>query len=164
MLIAADDWAKIGVELEVENIDYATWSGHLWNKSSPQMVITWWENTGADSVLWCNGGVFPPGVSSFGNTIDPVAEEVYAEYNSMWSPDQAAERAAMLKQEYLREISLCWELYTPTPYPLLFWWPWVKNIHGISTMGRGTEVGPMIKYKYVCVDRDLKFDMTGTRD
>jgi hypothetical protein len=82
----------------------------------------------------------------------------------MWSPDQAEERANMLKQEYLREIMLCWTIYTPTPYPLLFWWPWVKNIQGISTMGRGTEVGTLIKYKYVWVDQDLKYRMTGTRD
>ena len=165
MLIVADDWATIGVELEVERIDYATWSGHLWNKSSPQMTITWWENTSAAACLAAaHGGIYPPHVASFGNVIDPVAEEVFGEWLGMWSPDQAEERAAMLKQEYLREIMLAWTIYTPTPYPLLFWWPWVKNIHGISTMGRGTEVGTLIKYKYVWVDRDLKYDMTGTRD
>jgi len=165
MLIAADDWAKINVECEVTRLDSATWSGHLWNKSSPQMIITWWENTSAAACLAAaHGGIYPPHVASFGNVIDPVAEEVLAEWNNMWSQEQAAERAAMLKQEYLREIDLCWTIYTPTPYPLLFWWPWLKNIHGISTMGRGTEVGTVIKYKYVWVDRDLKFDMVGTRD
>jgi peptide/nickel transport system substrate-binding protein len=165
MLIVADDWATIGVELEVVRIDYATWSGHLWNKSAPQMIITWWENTSAAACLAAaHGGIYPPHVASFGNVIDPVAEEVFGEYLSMWSPDDAAERAAMLKQEYLREILLSWTIYTPTPYPLLFWWPWLKNIHGISTMGRGTEVGTVIKYKYVWVDRDLKYQMVGTRD
>ncbi len=164
MMIVADDWAKIGVELEVVRIDYTTWSGYLWNKSAPQMIITWWENTSAAAVLWCQGGAYPPGGPAFGNVIDPVAEEVFGNYLSMWSPDDAAERAAMLKEEYLREIMLAWTIYTPTPYPLLFWWPWLKNIHGISTMGRGTEVGTIIKYKYVWIDRDLKFQMTGSRD
>ena len=80
----------------------------------------------------------------------------------MWSKEDTEERAAMLKQEYLREILLCWTIYTLTPYPLVFWWPWVKNFHGISTMGRGTEVGTLIKYRFVRVDRDLKYQMTGT--
>jgi len=165
MLIVGDSWKTIGVELEVVRIDYATWSGHLWNKSAPQMIITWWENTSADACLAAaHGGIYPPHVASFGNVIDPIAEEVFGEYLSMWDPADAEERAAMLKEEYLREILLCWTIYTPTPYPLLFWWPWVKNIHGISTMGRGTEVGTLIKYKYVWVDRDLKYQMTGTRD
>jgi len=165
MMIVADDWKKINVDLEVERIDYATWSGHLWNKDSPFMIITWWENTSADACLAAaHGGIYPPHVASFGNVIDPVAEEVFGEYLGMWNPADAEERAQMLKEEYLREIALCWTLYTPTPYPLLFWWPWVKNIHGISTMGRGTEVGTIIKYKYVWVDRDLKYQMTGTRD
>jgi len=165
MLIVADDWAKIGVDLEVQSIDYSTWSGHLWNKDSPFMILTWWENTSADSCLAAaHGGIYPPFVSSFGNVIDPVAEEVFTEYLSMWSPDDAAERAAMLKQEYLREIDLCWTLYTPTPYPMAFWWPWLKNYNGCITMGRGTEVGLTVVYKYVWIDRDLKYEMTGTRD
>jgi len=165
MLIAADDWAKIGVDCEVIRLDYSTFSGHQWNKTAPQMLITWFENTSAPACLAAaHGGMYPPHIASYGKVIDPVAEEVLQEWQSMWSPEDAAERAQMLKEEYLREIGLCWTIYTPTPYPLLFWWPWVKNIHGISTMGRGTDIGTAVKYKYVWVDRDLKYQMSGTRD
>ena len=165
MLIVADDWAKIGVECEVIRLDYSTWSGHLWNKSAPQMTITWWENTDPWSCLCCaHGGVYPPYQSNFANVIDPVAEENWGEFLTMTQPEQAEERNNLLKQNGLREIDLCWTIYTPTPYPFLFWWPWLKNIHGISTMARGTEVGTLIKYRFVWVDRDLKYEMVGTRD
>jgi len=164
-LIVADDWKKIGVNAEVNRIDYSTWSGYLWNKSFPAFSITWWGNSWPHlASSHCSGGIFPATVDSFSNVIDPVAEEAYSEWLSMVLPEQAEERAAMWKTESQRIMGKCWVIYTPTPYPLLFWWPWLKNFYGISTMVSSSEVGSNTVLRYVWIDRDLKYEMAGTRD
>jgi len=164
MMIVADNWAEIGVELEVKRVDIATWTGHLWNKTSPAMIYVPCGNASPTSSLYMHGGGYPPHAACFGNIIDPVAEEVMQEFNTMWSPDDAAERAAMLKQEYLREIGLAWDAALPIPYPLKFWWPWVKGFYGTFSLGYNVAVGANLHYKYCWVDRDLKYEMMGTRD
>ena len=91
-------------------------------------------------------------------------EEEYAQWLSMTAADQAEERAEFWRQVNLRVMYDCHLIYTPTPYPMYFWWPWLKNYYGISHMQQNTEVGSASMYKYVWIDQDLKYEMTGSRE
>jgi len=161
MLIVKDDWAKIGVDMEVLMLEYATWEGHLWNRSSPALIFC---PHGGSSNLRIHGGTFPPDMDAFGNVIDPVAEEVSSQLQNYQGQEDHEMRDDILTQEYFREIALCWDIYTPSPYPLLFWWPWLKNRHGVISLAWSLEVGSTLMYKYCWVDQDLKEQMTGSRD
>lgn len=163
-VIAADDWKTIGVNATVERIDWATWSGYLWQKAYPGITVNWWGNTSPSGFAYYCGGVYPPPQSAFGLSVDPSLEEDYQKWLSMTRPEQAEERAAFWKEVNLRVMYDCHLIYTPTPYPMYFWWPWLKNYYGISHLQSSVEVGSSSAYKYLWIDQDLKYQMTGTSD
>jgi len=164
MLIVADDLAEIGVDLEVTRIDGATMSGMVWNKTSPAMVYTACGNSMPHVGLYLQGGGYPPHLANFGNIVDPVAEEEFEQWTSMWSTEDLEERSQLLKSAYLRQIGLCWTAAMPASVPTNAWWPWVKNFYGTFSLGYNADVGSGLHFKYVWIDRDLKYQMTGTRE
>ena len=97
-------------------------------------------------------------------SVDPLMEEEFTKWKSLVKPEEAEERAAMWREACLRVMLLCHVVYIPTPNTMVFWWPWLKNFNGMVHLGLSMAQGENVMYKYLWIDRDLKYEMVGTRD
>jgi len=159
--IVVEQLAEIGVEVEYTNYENAVHDSILYSRQFPGLHFTWWGNTEPMSAQgWAHGGS-PTSIYAFSNVVDPKAEELFAEYYRTLDPDQ---RVAMVKKENLRGMELCWEIPLPIPASYIAWTPWLKGYSGEFGMGGGAERGQGNRYKYIWVDRDLKYQITGQRD
>ena len=69
----------------------------------------------------------------------------------------------MRREENLHEIEMVWEIPLPTPAAYFFWMPWIKGYAG--EVGVGPDPGENSGvYRYVWIDPDLKYEITGIRE
>ena len=78
--------------------------------------------------------------------------------------DDAAERTRILKENSIHEIEMVWEIPLPTPGTHVFWQPWLKGYHGERGTGPDPGFGTEGIYRFVWIDQDLKYELTGSRD
>ena len=124
----------------------------LYDGTYAGMAYTYWGNYSPTSALaWAHGGV-PDYPTNFSNVVDPLAVEFYDAYRSITDP---GERAAMAKEENLRQMGLCWEVALPAPNLYLFWQPWLKGYHGERGVGSPWSGGNGV-YRFVWLDLELK--------
>ena len=60
-------------------------------------------------------------------------------------------------------MRLVYNIILPTPVGEGFWWPWLKGYHGETDLGWPDETGWGEIPKYLWIDQDLKYEMTGRR-
>jgi peptide/nickel transport system substrate-binding protein len=140
--------AKVGVEVEIEPLEYAAFLSAMTTK------------THAAGYLMRSGIVNPTTTLrksfSTGQTWNP----------SMWAdPDldrriedalrtrDEAERQRKLKALTVEMLDLAPYVWLPTPYNYIAWWPWVKNYGGELRAG---AVRPAPIYARIWIDHELK--------
>lgn len=162
--ILKEQLAKVGVDIEIRPLEMGAYWSAVFGKSYPAMTHVQWANSGAAAAFgWAHGGK-PGGQTSIYNyskVVDDYVAELWKTYNVTEDPD---ERTRMLKEENLREIELCWEIPLPAPATYIFWAPWLKGYHGELTFMQWRAAGTNFVYRYVWIDRDLKYEITGQRD
>ena len=155
----------VGIEMTIDVVEGTTFGNQLWVRSFPGMSYISWGNNGIDDAFgWAHGGwVGEDGTRSvyaFANVIDDYAESVYKELIVTVDP---AEQSEIRRLQNLYEIDQCWEIPIPTPAWFLFWAPWLKGYVGEVSVGPDPVENTGV-LRYVWVDQDLKYEITGARD
>ena len=133
----------------------------LYGRQYTDMMYSWWGNSSPDAAtIWANGGA-PQSIYAFSNVTDPLAEEYSDTIKVMLDP---LERAELRRAENLRQMELCWEVPLPASSGYAFWGPWLKGFHGEAGIGPTAEMGTTGYYRFLWVDQDLKYEITGQRD
>lgn len=164
MSIVKEYLADVGVVMEINVMEPGTWQSVLFAKNFAGMIYCDWANNAIDDALgWAHGGdVGADGTHSvyaFGNIIDPIAQETYERLKITLDP---VEQERIRKEECVREIDLCWEIPLPTAAWFVFWMPWIKGYTGEVGVGPDQYENDGI-FRYVWIDQDLKYAMTGAR-
>ena len=150
--------AEVGVDVEVNIEEAATFTSLLYGLTFKDLAYTYWGNTSPQSVWgWAHGGVVDS-IYNFSGVVDPVAKEAFDVWQA--TPDPA-ERSRLMKAEYLRQAELCWEIAMPAMASTLFWAPWLGGYHGERGMGLTMETGAHEIFRYPWVDQELKSEITG---
>jgi len=151
--------AQVGVNAEISIEEGATHTSLIFGIKYQDLDYTYWGNSSPQSVWgWAHGGVVPSTYNFSGPVVDPVAEESFDVWGE--TPDPA-ERARLMKAEYLRQAELCWEIPMPSWSGTLFWAPWIGGYHGERGMGLTMETGAHEIFRYPWVDQELKSAITG---
>ena len=108
--------------------------------------------------MLCSSSVNLP--YDFSNVVDDTAAEVMNRSSITLDAD---ERDAIFKEEAVREMALCWEIPLPAAAWYFFWTPWLKGYQGEIGVGPTSEMGANGVWRYVWVDQDLKYSVTGRR-
>jgi peptide/nickel transport system substrate-binding protein len=147
------DWAKIGVELEIQPKDSPSFMAIHAMRNYPEMLLGWYAG-GGDYIRASNYTGTPMWNSSYVD--DPMLNKARDEMLAAF-PDEAKVDAIhrdlmpyLLEQAYV--------LVLPRGYTYRFWWPWVKNYSGEGSVGYWN--GPSWT-KYVWIDQNLKQSVLG---
>ncbi len=157
--------AEVGIEMELKIQEPTTFGSTLYGKQYPGMAYLSWANNGIEDALgWANGGWVgaggAPSVYNFGNVVDPISVEVFDSLVAIVDTD---ELNRIRKEENLRAIDVMWEIPMPTPKAYFFWVPWLKGYGGEVGVGPDPPENDGL-LRYVWIDQDLKYEITGTRD
>jgi len=159
-LIFQEYLAAIGIDAEIEVPEAASYISLLYGGNYEGMISCWWGNNfPADVLNWAEGGE-PGSPYNFSNVVDPKSVEVGQLLDRTLDEN---ERDSMLKEENLRHMRLVYNIILPTPVGEGFWWPWLKGYHGQTDLGWPDESGWGEIPKYLWIDQDLKYEMTGRR-
>lgn len=147
--IVVDQWAAIGVNANINLMDYTTWTGKILK----------------DPKSWTGAAVFR------GGTVSPYRSLVYGTTGSYWNyapfedpvydkmvADIFLEGDVNKQNEMVREASLYYlsKVFTirfPAPYLRVVWWPWVKNYNGEIAIGQLDTAGMIAR---CWIDSDTK--------
>jgi len=158
MSIVKEYFADVGVDMEIRPLEAAVFGGTIYGRRFPAMAYTYWGNPKPAAAFgWAHGGV-PESVFAFSKVVNPAIEEKF----DLWSnePDRD-ERNRIIKEENLYEIEMCYEIPLPSPYGYLAWQPWLKGYSGEYCTGPTWELGINGIYKYVWLDTEMRYKMTG---
>lgn len=160
MSIVKEYFAEIGVDLELVVHEGAAFGSVIYGRQYEDMIYSYWGNAAPDAALgWAHGGA-PQSIYAFSNVTDPLAEEYMDTISVMVDP---LERAELRRAENLRQMELVWEVPLPAPSGYAFWGPWLKGFHGEVGIGPTAEMGTTGIYRYMWLDQDLRYEMTGIR-
>jgi ABC-type transport system substrate-binding protein len=151
----------IGIDVTLEVPEQATAISILYGRQFEHMfMLASWGNDRPTDSADCTAGGWLTSPYNFSNVVDDVCYETMQQYYQTADP---VERAALLKAQYGRQISLVWEIGLPTPGGFFFWGPWIKGYNGEICLGNaiGFGVGTLIAYPWI--DQDLKYQITGRR-
>ncbi len=148
-------WAKIGVDLEIQVKEPATFNSLVRGDKHKELCLSGlspaaWEQF-SETVNWH--------VQNYGRVDDAKINEaekfMYANYF-----DEAA-RKKMMKELVPYMLSQAFLLQLPVQDVYHIWQPWVKNYHGEIEIGYAYH---MYNYtKYIWIDQSLKQKMTGEK-
>ena len=159
-LIFQEYLAAIGIDAEMEVPEAASYISMLYGGNYEGMISCWWGNNfPADVLNWAEGGE-PGSPYNFSNVVDPKSVEIGQLLDRTLDEN---ERDSLLKEENLRHMRLVYNIILPTPVGEGFWWPWLKGYHGETDLGWPDETGWGEIPKYLWIDQDLKYEMTGRR-
>ncbi len=150
----------IGVDMEIKVLETGAYWGQVLGRNVPQMSFASWGNTAPmavfQSAYYSREG--EPHMWNFSYVVDTHMAETYDKIKVTLDP---VERDRLAKELDLYALEECFSIQTPSPDIYTFWQPWVKGYLGEET-GHvvGTEEGVI---KYLWVDQDLKYEMTGRR-
>ena len=145
--------AKIGVKLELEPMDYASWLSKMMNKTHQSALFM---NNGHGSILagirknFLTGASWNPHMMS-----DPYFDKTFRAIEG--DPNLSDEKAyAELKKLIVYIIEQAPAIILPQPYVYTGWWPWVKNYYGELRVGQQRS-GPI--HARIWIDQELKKKM-----
>ena len=153
--IVKADWAKIGVDLELDVRELAVWYGMTARHNHNEMIMGYLSSVAPYQLT-----AFRPGPPHNMSMVDDErcneAWEVIQE-NVVFNDAKVQE---VLKELHPYILEQCWYIETPSPYLYRFWQPWLKGYNGEYTVGMESEDNFPI---WVWLDQDLKYEMTGKR-
>jgi len=160
-LIAQEYLKAVGIDATIEVPEATNYVSILYGREYQDMISCWWGNDSIYDVMECCDGGWLGSPYNFSNVQDDYCYNAYTSY--MKEPDPA-ERARIHRDEVRYVLPLVYEIVLPTPVGSTFWWPWLANYHGEADLGSPDETRWGEIPKYLWVDQDLKYEMTGSRD
>ena len=146
-------WAEVGVELEIEPKDWASFTSILVRRAYDDMLFGYYSGVGTcfKAINYTGSGMYN-GSYVDDPVLNKAREEMLAAY-----PDEA--KADQIHQElmpYLLEQT--YVITLPAGAQYRFWWPWVKNYSGEYSIGYYNTYNYA---KYIWIDQELKESMLG---
>jgi peptide/nickel transport system substrate-binding protein len=144
---------RIGVKLELEPMDYASWLSRMVKKTHSAGLFF---NNGPGGPLsgirknFLTGQTWNPHMMS-----DPYMDKTWQEVSG--NPNLSAKEAnEKLKNLVDYAISQAPAIILPQPYYYVMWWPWVKNYYGEKRVGcqRSAPI-----FARVWIDQEMKKKM-----
>jgi peptide/nickel transport system substrate-binding protein len=145
--------AKIGVKLELEPMDYASWLSKMVRKTHSAGLFF---NNGPGGPLsgirknFMTGQTWNPHMMS-----DPYLDKTWKEISE--NPNLTNKQADEgLKKLVVYAIEQAPAIILPQPYSYVVWWPWVKNYYGEKRVGcqRSAPI-----FARIWIDQELKKKM-----
>ncbi len=161
MSIVKEYFAAVGVDMEIVVHEDAAFGSLIYGRQYEDMIYSYWGNASPTSALGSANGGVPTSIYNFSNVVDPLAEEFIDKVKVELDPEV---RADMTRAENLRQMELVWEVPLPAPSGYTFWAPWLKGYTGEVGIGPTAEMGTTGFYRYIWIDSDLKYEITGQRD
>jgi peptide/nickel transport system substrate-binding protein len=154
--VLQNNWAKVGVELTIDPRETAVWNSIMRSRAYEQMQYGSCAPT--TSLYRC--------LNYWGNALtngsyvdDAKVKEARAQMAKVVIKSQA--EANKIHKELMKYVlDQAWAIPYPSPTSYVFWWPWIMNYHGESTLGYFNDNKWAM---YVWVDQDLKEKLTGRR-
>jgi len=146
-MIAAQ-WAEVGVTVELVSREVAA---HTALRTS-----TTWEGTmlGQETILSSELAQMITGhIENFPGWSNTDFDAAIARGSAILDPD---ERAAVFKDAIVIYVDEACRIQMPCPYPLICWWPWVKNYYGETECGYMELTGALAS---LWINQDLKAEM-----
>ena len=150
-------WAKVGVELELQNKEAGVYNSIWQSKAYDEMI-----HCGGASVaayfrcISYDTGSYWNGSQVNDDYVHQEKAKMYEAFNTLdWKTINSI-HAELLK--YV--LDQAWVIPMPLSYSYVVWWPWVKNYHGelaVSWAGGPGAAG------FVWIDQDMKATMTGRK-
>jgi peptide/nickel transport system substrate-binding protein len=158
--VIKSQWAKVGVDVEIQIKENAVFS-QLWaTRSYDEMMMT--RNAGGNAALFVrySFGYFR-GTNSYNISYvndppgsDPRIEKAFEDQTKVINVD-FAECDRLMKDVIPYILSQAFLVPTPADYVHRVWQPWIKDYYG--------ESSAKLWLPFVWVDQDLKEQMTGRR-
>ena len=150
--IIADQWSRVGIDLEIIPLDGGIMTGISLARSHEEMEF---QSCGPAGNAFI-GAAISTGTMSNGSYIDdPIVNEALAKIGPL-SVSNTAEAARLYKELMAYVLEQAWALPSPATPSYHCWWPWVKNYHGEFSVGR--ENYPNFT-KFVWIDEDMRQSM-----
>ncbi len=150
--LLASQWAKLGVEVDVNVTDNATYYGYRYDKDFKDALITVVETPGAVFVLQRTG--YTGAVLNPGNYSNP---DLDAQIEKIVATRDIDEMNRLTKEA-------CVDMLLDVPaVPLqvgldgYYWWPWIQNYFGEFNVGDAGQPVPL--FARMWIDQDMKARM-----
>lgn len=151
--IVKDDWAKIGVDLELDVKEFSVYMSTKTAHGYKAMVIADQGTVNPYVMHYWDAGA-PENYSIVDDpTVNAATEIIWENQNINMPKLKEAYRGVI---PYIHEQ--CWQIETPSPYLWTMWQPWVKGYHGETAVG---VHGYYLFTPYIWYDQELKEQMTG---
>ncbi len=150
--IIVADWAKIGVDAEIQVLDYGIYMSMLVGAKRTYPGCAF-QNTMTEApyefYVWRTG--MPVNA---GNIYDPRIDKAFEDVTAAWF--DKAEEARLIKEVYPYIVDQSYIIPIATPYVYRAWQPWLKGYSGETSIGlwNGADY-----YLYSWIDQDLKKSM-----
>ncbi len=148
----ASMWAKVGVNLKLEPMEFTAWQAMVNSRKHPEVVIDW---SASVFPFWTFGTYFSTkGTNNYSMYSNKKFDELLAKAEA--TVDEA-ERTAILEQMFLILQEDVPVIDFGFPVFRSYWWPWVKNYYGENTGGTGGH--GRTPFEMMWIDQDLKAKM-----
>ncbi|MBA7685136.1 hypothetical protein ES703_93554 [subsurface metagenome] len=153
-----DQWAKIGIEVELIALDATSFTHEMRSMTTPQGIS--WEgllqgNLGdLDPVTGTIMNATTGGAYNYGNYYDPEFDELMDTISMTLDADA---QDILLKEANLALVRAC--IYQPLGSipDRTYWWPWLKNYYGELSLQDNGSFAAVVTYMWI--DEDLKAEM-----
>lgn len=147
------DWAKIGVELELQPRDFATFTAIHFRRAHTDMMLGWYSGSANyfRAYNWSGQSMWN---SSYVD--DPLLNQARDNMIAAWPDEPKMDAIHRQLMPYLLEQA--YVISVPAGYTYRFWWPWVKNYSGESSVGYYSAPNWV---KYAWIDQELKRSILG---
>jgi peptide/nickel transport system substrate-binding protein len=144
-------WAKVGVTLNIKPLEFAVYNNRYIARDYDELFFTTGSSSGTFRTMISvagSGGGYNLSYVNDDRMVNGITDMLTA-FNS----GNDAECAKIHKQ--LTEIIYeeCWVICSPAQNGTTFWWPWLQNYTGETSLG---ILNTNIWTKYVWIDQNLK--------
>jgi len=154
--IIKDYWSKVGVDLEIAVKEYAAYRSLGYKREFKDMYISFGSPSIPFGFVKLKAGL----MNNHMGVDDPKINEAWETVNADEGYFDFAKKGQLYKPLIPYILEQAYVLALPGPYKYHFWQPWLENYHGEMQVGYITHYDFC---KYVWLDQDLKYEMTGIR-
>ncbi len=153
-------WEKIGVKLNLNVREAATWRAYVDKHQFPAMNVsgTLGLGTGPESFIGFGPSNPDPAIPRFVSNryeiTDPILNKLMQDVEAVYGNFEA--RGKLLQKIEAWIIYNAWATYLPSEFAYNIWQPWLKNYYGMSSVGFKGE-GKWVYYAWY--DQELKRKM-----
>ena len=153
LAIIKDMWGKVGVDLTIQPLEASIFTGIMWGRRYEDMIYT---SPGPVSNLylayWYVSGPFGANMSFVDDPVPVAAKDKMMQVSMI----DVAQADAINKELMAYVLDEAWAIPAPATPLNNFWWPWIKNYHGVASIGYNNEYNYT---KYIWMDKALRESM-----